>query len=64
MAKGEIDHYEPILLLPQSFQKSSAERRHKVSVCGKGLNEFLVQKVHLLNRVENIVAKGEITHFF
>ena len=39
MAKEEIAHHEQFLLLPQSFQKSSANQMHpNVSAGGKGLN--------------------------
>ena len=37
VAKGEIDHYEQILHLPQLCQKSSAAVPQKASEWGNGL---------------------------
>ena len=37
VGKGENNHYEQFLLLPQCFQKACSQGRQKVSLCGNGV---------------------------
>ena len=73
VAKGEIAHFVQFILLSLCFQNAVCcsgirKRLYFVCcvsvVCGKGLRKnFWKTNVLLLNRVQKILAKGQVAHY-